>query len=188
MYSFSSASYVFVISSPCLPQPVSKIGYIADEQFIYRHSLIKRRAEAERQAANDEWAGSTGMLAEELASGVRTPNGGSRSAGLGGTGAVGTAGGHRRNRRVRGLRRTESGATIRTLPEYSKEAGDEEVVLVRYVYLFVARCWLAPCPHGQLGTRTEGHATVMARRAGGSLSLITDIQAPVERQHLRDYL
>ena len=37
---------------------------------------------------------------------------------------------------MRGLRRTESGATIRTLPEYSKEAGDEEVVLVRYVYLF----------------------------------------------------
>lgn len=31
------------------------------------------------------------------------------------------------------MRRTESGRSVKTLPEYSKEAGDEELVLVRYV-------------------------------------------------------
>jgi hypothetical protein len=30
------------------------------------------------------------------------------------------------------VRRTESGHSVKTLPEYSKEAGDEELVLVRW--------------------------------------------------------
>jgi hypothetical protein len=44
-----------------------------------------------------------------------------------------TTTGARRGRRSRGraLRRTESGRSVKTLPEYSKEAGDEELVLVR---------------------------------------------------------
>ncbi|WVQ80662.1 hypothetical protein IAT38_002767 [Cryptococcus sp. DSM 104549] len=52
--------------------------------------------------------------------------------------AAATAGGRggRRGgaRRARGdhLRRTESGRSVRTLPVYSKEAGDEELVLVRH--------------------------------------------------------
>lgn len=83
------------------------------------------------------------MLAEELASGVRTPNGSRRHGALSGA-AEGSVDGpgdrhsdraRRYHRRVRGLRRQESGATIRTLPEYSKEAGDEEVVLVRCVFM-----------------------------------------------------
>ncbi|WVR06385.1 hypothetical protein IAU60_003416 [Kwoniella sp. DSM 27419] len=37
----------------------------------------------------------------------------------------------RRSRLERNLRRTESGHSVRTLPAYSKEAGDEELVLVR---------------------------------------------------------
>ncbi|WWC62521.1 uncharacterized protein I303_105117 [Kwoniella dejecticola CBS 10117] len=37
----------------------------------------------------------------------------------------------RRARRDRNVRRTESGRSVKTLPVYSKEAGDEELVLVR---------------------------------------------------------
>lgn len=80
------------------------------------------------------------ISAEELASGLLTTSGsGSGQGGQGGAGATtntntGSAARRNRGRRSRGLRRTESGRSIRTLPEYSKEARDEEVVLVRYVY------------------------------------------------------
>jgi len=80
-----------------------------------------------------------GLTAEELATGVRSRSASTTTIDQ----APGTAGARQsflgansraRGRRTRrGVRRTESGRSISTLPEYSKEAGDEELVLVRYV-------------------------------------------------------
>ena len=83
------------------------------------------------------------LTAEELASSTRSRAGTSTTAStqtggtttgagarLGATTAPGRrTSGARRGRRA--VRRTESGATVRTLPAYSKEAGDEEMILVR---------------------------------------------------------
>ncbi|WVQ96633.1 hypothetical protein IAU59_003738 [Kwoniella sp. CBS 9459] len=72
------------------------------------------------------------LTAEQL-SGHTTPN---RSVGNvtgshDGNAASNAGARDRRRRRERNVRRTESGRSVRTLPVYSKEAGDEELVLVR---------------------------------------------------------
>ena len=48
-----------------------------------------------------------------------------------GNGEQGRRPGNSRNRPRRWVRRTDSGHSVRTLPEYSLEAGDQELVLVR---------------------------------------------------------
>ncbi|RXK36159.1 hypothetical protein M231_06564 [Tremella mesenterica] len=92
----------------------------------------------------------TGLTAEELATSRRrtgtgastgsSDTGATRGTGSGGTGGNTTAQGTgtngtrietRERRRSRRIRRTESGATVRTLPVYRKEAGDDELILVR---------------------------------------------------------
>ncbi|KAI9632064.1 uncharacterized protein MKK02DRAFT_41709 [Dioszegia hungarica] len=74
-------------------------------------------------AENGQAAG--GQLSAEQLAGTAP----ARTTGNGGTGTTATAVRGRRARR--GVRRTDSGQSIRTLPAYSKEAGDEELVLVR---------------------------------------------------------
>ncbi|WVF69129.1 hypothetical protein IAT40_003903 [Kwoniella sp. CBS 6097] len=73
------------------------------------------------------------LTAEQL-SGHTTPNPSPNTNASDTNGASGNGGGgarDRRRRRDRNVRRTESGRSVRTLPVYSKEAGDEELVLVR---------------------------------------------------------
>ena len=66
------------------------------------------------------------LTAEDLA-------GARRSTAAAGSDARTQQGSRGRRSRRRGVRRTDSGRSVKTLPEYSKEAGDEELVLVRYV-------------------------------------------------------
>jgi len=88
---------------------------------------------ATRQAGRSRATSLISLTAEDLAGtrrDGRTDNNATAT-----TNAVGNGTGNgRRGRRSRGraLRRTESGRSVKTLPEYSKEAGDEELVLVRY--------------------------------------------------------
>ncbi|WWD18510.1 hypothetical protein CI109_102962 [Kwoniella shandongensis] len=120
----------------------------------YRHAIAKLfRLKSATTASNSSDTSSTTPLsrptrrgrdssrtltAEQLATGTNlTSSSGDNTAGgtaRTGTGTGARAGSARRSRRsVRGrnLRRTESGRSVRTLPVYSKEAGDEELVLVR---------------------------------------------------------
>jgi len=91
-----------------------------------------QRKRSGRQSEGDHAAALVSLTAEDLAGTGRSR----RSNGTSGTTAniVGNGNGNgRRARRSRGrgLRRTESARSVKTLPEYSKEAGDEELVLVR---------------------------------------------------------
>jgi hypothetical protein len=93
-----------------------------------------QRKKSLRQAEGIHAASLVSLTAEDLAGTGRSR----RSNGTSGTTTNGTGNGNdngngRRQRRSRGraLRRTESGRSVKTLPEYSKEAGDEELVLVR---------------------------------------------------------
>ena len=91
-----------------------------------------QRKKSLRQAEGIHAASLVSLTAEDLAGTGRSR----RSNGTSGTttNVVGNGNGNgRRQRRSRGraLRRTESGRSVKTLPEYSKEAGDEELVLVR---------------------------------------------------------
>jgi hypothetical protein len=91
-----------------------------------------QRKKSLRQAEGIHAASLVSLTAEDLAGTGRSR----RSNGTSGTttnGAGNGDGNGRRQRRSRGraLRRTESGRSVKTLPEYSKEAGDEELVLVR---------------------------------------------------------
>ncbi|OCF30443.1 hypothetical protein I316_07930 [Kwoniella heveanensis BCC8398] len=70
---------------------------------------------------------SRALTAEQL-SGHTTPTPAANSSNAGDDNARAR---DRRTRRERNVRRTESGRSVRTLPVYSKEAGDEELVLVR---------------------------------------------------------
>ncbi|OCF43543.1 hypothetical protein I317_02560 [Kwoniella heveanensis CBS 569] len=70
---------------------------------------------------------SRALTAEQL-SGHTTPTPAANSSNAGDDNARAR---ERRTRRERNVRRTESGRSVRTLPVYSKEAGDEELVLVR---------------------------------------------------------
>jgi len=88
---------------------------------------------ATRQAEGTRATSLISITAEDLA-GTRR-NGRTDNSATADTNVVGNGNGNgRRGRRSRGraLRRTESGRSVKTLPEYSKEAGDEELVLVRY--------------------------------------------------------
>jgi hypothetical protein len=91
-----------------------------------------QRKKSLRQAEGVHAASLVSLTAEDLAGTGRSR----RSNGTSGTTTNGAGNGNgngRRQRRSRGraLRRTESGRSVKTLPEYSKEAGDEELVLVR---------------------------------------------------------
>ncbi|RSH84887.1 uncharacterized protein EHS24_006425 [Apiotrichum porosum] len=80
-----------------------------------------------RYRLNDMYRNRHSTSASPGASGSSTP---STAAAAGG---AATGAGGRRTRRARGdaPRRTESGRSVRTLPVYTKEAGDEETVLLR---------------------------------------------------------
>lgn len=91
-----------------------------------------QRKKSLRQAEGVHAASLVSLTAEDLAGTGRSRE----SNGTSGItmNVVGNGNGNgRRARRSRGraLRRTESGRSVKTLPEYSKEAGDEELVLVR---------------------------------------------------------
>lgn len=92
---------------------------------LYTYSKLQVRAwRRKRRDRRPEALRATSLVsltAEELAgtSGRNSSNGTNARRGRG------------RRPRGRALRRTESGRSVKTLPEYSKEAGDEELVLVR---------------------------------------------------------
>lgn len=98
------------------PPPVHRVT--SDQQIQIRQ--YRRRSQIAGHPQNTTMQS---LTAEDLAGGRRN-----RAA----TAQAGTVTRGRRSRR-RGVRRTESGRSVKTLPEYSKEAGDEELVLVRYV-------------------------------------------------------
>jgi hypothetical protein len=92
-----------------------------------------KRKKAIRQTEGIQATSLISLTAEDLA-GTGRRSGRSGNAPATTTNVVGNGNGNgRRARRSRGraLRRTESGRSVKTLPEYSKEAGDEELVLVR---------------------------------------------------------
>jgi hypothetical protein len=114
------------------------VAFVSTTRMLKRSELTGQiqyrrwqRKKSLRQAEGIHAASLVSLTAEDLAGTGRS----GRSNGTSGTttNAAGGNGNGRRARRSRGraLRRTESGRSVKTLPEYSKEAGDEELVLVR---------------------------------------------------------
>ncbi|WVQ73080.1 hypothetical protein IAR50_002643 [Cryptococcus sp. DSM 104548] len=113
--------------------------------FKYRKYIASKwneRLSGTRRSRSGTESASRILTADELSGSpsrtdVNTNNGGGAGAANdNGNGNINRRGANgngrpRRNRNGEYLRRTESGRSIRTLPVYSKEAGDEELVLVR---------------------------------------------------------
>lgn len=105
------------------------IGFRGELTCQYQFLRCKSTTPSRRQMRRIRAAALVPLTAEDLAgTGIRDGRSDVDST----SNVVGTGNGRRARRsRGRALRRTESGRSVKTLPEYSKEAGAEELVLVR---------------------------------------------------------
>ncbi|TYJ51429.1 hypothetical protein B9479_008000 [Cryptococcus floricola] len=115
------------------------LGTILLLVFKFRKWITSKwneRFSSTRRSRSGTDAASRILTADELSGSPSRTNvdnnaAGGADAGNGNRNRRGANGRPRRTRNGEYLRRTESGRSIRTLPVYSKEAGDEELVLVR---------------------------------------------------------